>query len=65
MTNYFLYKIKLSDIKKQKLGKAFKEKSAITLNLKKTQLSGSDEIMLTQQKINKLQKSKNLGKGTD
>ena len=44
---------------------AIKNKSPLTLRLRHSQLRGSDELMLTQRQINKLEKSLATGKGSD
>ncbi|PFX20965.1 hypothetical protein AWC38_SpisGene14566 [Stylophora pistillata] len=57
--------VTLSDNQKRKLAKAFNEKSAITIRLSHNELSGSDEMMLTQTQIKKIKKAINSGKGVD
>ena len=44
---------------------AIKNKSPLTLRLRHSQLRGSDELMLTQRQINKIEKSLATGKGSD
>ena len=46
----------MADNQKIKLGEAYKEKSAITLRFKMSQLNGNHEMLLTRNQINKLQK---------
>ena len=46
MTTYFEYQVKLSDRQKAKLAKAI-ENSSPHLDLKKNELNGNDELMLT------------------
>ncbi|PFX21869.1 hypothetical protein AWC38_SpisGene13598 [Stylophora pistillata] len=58
-------KVSLSDNQKRKLAKAFNEKSAITIRLSHKELTGSDEMMLTQTQIKKIKKAINAGKGVD
>ena len=65
MTTYFEYGVKLSEGQKSKLLKAIQNKSAITLRLKHSHLSGHDELMLTQRQIQKIKKSLADGTGTD
>ena len=65
MTNYIEYGVTLSDGQKSKLLRAIKNKSPLTLRLKHSHLQGSDELMLTQTQIDKIEKSKENGTGTD
>ena len=65
MTTYIEYGEKLSDGQKTKLLSAIKKRSPLTLRLKHSQLQGSDELMLTQRQISKIQKSLANGKGSD
>ena len=57
MTTYIEYRVKLTDGQKSKLASAIRNKSPLTLRLKHSQLLGSDELMLTQRQINKIEKS--------
>ena len=64
MTIYIAYGVTLSDSQRMKHDKHFvKGKSSITLRLSHNQLTGSDDIMLTQTQIEKIHKAKELGKG--
>ena len=65
MTTYIEYGVTLSDGQKTKLFSAIKNKSAIRLRLKHSQLQGSDELMLTQRQITKIKKSIANGTGSD
>ena len=65
MTSYVEYGVKLSEGQKSKLLKAIQNRSAITLRLKHSHLSGPDELMLTQRQITKINKSLKNGTGTD
>ena len=65
MTTYFEYRVKLSEGQKSKLLKAIQNRSAITLRLKHSHLSGPDELMLTQRQIDKINKSLANGTGAD
>ena len=65
MTSYIEYGVKLSDGQKSKLLSAIKNRSPLTLRLKHSHLQGSDELMLTQRQIAKIQKSLANGTGTD
>ena len=49
----------------EKLQKAYKNNSAITLRLAKNDLDGPDELMLTKSQINKIDESIKNGTGTD
>lgn len=64
-THYIAYGVTLSDNQRRKLAKAFKEKSPITLRLSHNELTGSDEMMLTQTQIKKMQRAYSAGKGVD
>ena len=65
MTTYIEYGVTLSDGQKSKLLSAIKNRSPLTLRLKHSQLQGSDELMLTQRQIMKIQKSLANGRGSD
>ena len=47
MTSYQSYGVKLTKGQLEKLGRAYKSNSAITIRLDKNQLSGNNELMLT------------------
>ena len=65
MTTYHPFKVNLSKGQKEKLARAYKTSSPLTLRLKNNQLTGNDELMLTSQQINKINKAKSQGKGSD
>ena len=65
MTTYHPYKVNLSEGQKDKLRKAFQSKNPVTLRLKKTQLSGNDELMLSSNQIKRIQKAASQGKGAE
>ena len=65
MTTYHQYKVNLSKGQKDKLGRAFKANSAITLRLSGNQTSGSDELMLTANQKKRIAKAAALGKGVE
>ena len=65
MTSYIEYGVTLSDSQKSKLLSAIQKKSPLTLRLKHSDLQGSDELMLTQRQIAKIQKSLANGTGSD
>ena len=65
MTTYIEYGVTLTDGQKSKLFSAIKNRSPLTLRLKHSQLQGSDELMLTQRQIMKIQKSIANGRGSD
>ena len=52
-------------VKKSKLFNAIQNKSPLTLRLKHSHLQGTDELMLTQRQIAKIQKSLANGTGSD
>ena len=65
MTTYIEYGVTPTDGQKSKLLSSIKNKSPLTLRLKHSHLQGSDELMLTQRQINKIQKSLANGTGSD
>ena len=65
MATYIEYGVTLTDGQKSKLLSAIKKRSPITFRLKHSHLRGSDEIMLTQRQIAKIQKSLANGTGAD
>ena len=65
MTQYFEYKVKLTDNQKRSLAKAINSKLPLTLRIKNENLVGNDELMLTKTQLNKIQKSLNNGTGSD
>ena len=65
MTQYFEYKVKLSDNQKRSLAKAINSKLPLTLRIKNENLVGNDELMLTKNQLKKIQKSLGNGTGAD
>ena len=65
MTTYAEYGIKLTDEQRSKLAFAIRNKSPLTLRLKHSQLSGSDELMLTNRQIAKIKKAMAAKRGSD
>ena len=65
MTQYFEYKVKLSDNQKRSLAKAINSKLPLTLRIKNSNLVGNDELMLTTTQMKKIKKSLNNGTGAD
>ena len=65
MATYIEYGVTLSPNQKSKLLNAIKKRSPLTLRLKHSHLRGSDELMLTQRQIAKIQKSLANGTGAD
>ena len=65
MTTYHPYKVNLSKGQKDKLGRAFKANSALTLRLSAKQTSGNDELMLTANQKKRIAKAAALGKGVE
>ena len=61
---YVEYGVKLSQGQKR-LAKALSNRSAITLRLSKTDLSGNDMLMLTKTQLKRIQRSMNNGTGVD
>ena len=65
MTSYHSHGKKLSQGQKQKLAKALRNNSAITIRLSHDELNGPDQLMLTKTQINRLRKSMANGTGSD
>ena len=65
MTSYHSHGVKLSQGQKQKLAKALRNNSAITIRLSHDELNGPDQLMLTKSQINRLRKSMENGTGSD
>ena len=65
MASYHSYKVGLSDGQKQKLAKAYKSNSPVTIRLKVDELIGDDELMLTKTQLKKIRKAINNGTGVD
>ena len=65
MTTYIEYGVTLTDGQKSKLFSAIKNRSPLALRLKHSQLQGSDELMLTQRQLAKIQKPLANGTGSD
>jgi len=62
---YIQYAVNVSAGQKEKLTKALLNKSAITRRLTKSDLTGSDELMLTKTQLKRIQKAMNNGTGVD
>lgn len=65
MTTYFECRVNLKDNQNSKLASAIRNKSPLTLRLKRSNLRGSDELMLTKRPIVKIRKSLANETGTD
>ena len=63
--SYIKYAVNLSAGQKEKLAKALSNKSAITIRLTKSDLTGSDGLMLTKTQLKRIQKTMNKGTGVD
>ena len=63
--SYIKYGVNLSDGQKDKLARALSNKSAITIRLTKSDLTGSDELMLTKTQLKRIQKAMNNSTGVD
>ena len=62
---YVKYGVNLSAGQKEKLAKALLNKSAITIRLTKSDLTGYDELMLTRTQLKRIQKAMNNSTGVD
>lgn len=65
MTKYYPHGVNLSDGQQTRLAKGYQNNSAITIRLTANELTGPDEMMLTNTQINKLRKAMSMGKGPD
>ena len=63
--SYVKYRVKLSAGRKEKLAKALSNKSAITIRLTKSDLTGNDELMLTRTQLKRIQKAMKNKTGVD
>ena len=55
--------VSLSDGQKRKLAKAYRDKEEVSIKLAHKNLSGSDTLMVPKNTVNRVSKSKSLGKG--
>ena len=65
MTSYRKHNVNLTEGQKEKLGKYFQKREPMTLRLSHNQLSGGDELLLTNTQKRKNEKSKIYGTGID
>ena len=65
MTTYHSHGVNLSIGQKDKLAKALKNNSAITIRLSSSELTGPDQLMLTKTQINRLKKAMQNKTGAD
>ena len=63
--SYIKYAVNLSAGQKETLAKALSNKSAITIRLTNSDLTGSDELMLTKTQLKRIKKAMNNGTGVD
>ena len=63
--SYVKYGVKLSAGQKERLARALSNRSPITIRLTNSDLTGSDQLMLTKTQLKRIQKSMNNGTGTD
>ena len=63
--SYVEYGVKLSSDQKEKLAKALSNKSAITIQLEKSDLTGNDDLMLTKTQLKRIQKAMKNQTGVD
>ena len=63
--SYFKYGLTLTSGQKQKLLKSYQKRVPLTLRLKNSQLSGNDDVFLSKTQVNRIEKSKRDGAGTD
>ena len=65
MTTYHPFKVNLSDGQKEKLARAYKTNSSLTIRLKRNETIGRDELLLTANQINRINKARALGNGAE
>ena len=63
--SYVKYGVNLSIGQKQRLAKALSQKSAVTIRLSRSDLSGNDHLYLTKTQLKRLQKAMKNGTGAD
>ena len=63
MTELYKINVKLSQGQKRKLAKAYRGNEEVSIRLGKNALSGSDTLMVPKNTVNRVSKSKSLGKG--
>ena len=63
MTELYKINVKLSEGQKRKLAKAYRDNEEVSIRLGKNVLSGSDTLMVPKNTVNRVSKSKSLGKG--
>ena len=64
-TGYYPYKINLSQGQLEKLKRAIKNRSSISLRLNNKDLSGNHQLLLTERQINKIKKHMSKGVGME
>ena len=60
MATYQKYNVNLTEGQKEKLRKYFQKRGPMTLRLSHNQLSGGDELLLTNTQIKKLRRAKEM-----
>ena len=65
MTTYHPHGVKLSEGQREKVAKAYRDNTAITIRLSNDELHGGDQLILTKMQIARLIKAKKMGKGSD
>ena len=63
MTELHKISVKLSEGQKRKLAKAYRDNEEVSIKLAHKNLSGSDTLMVPKNTVNRVAKSKSLGKG--
>ena len=63
MTELHKINVKLSEGQKRKLAKAYRDNEEVSIKLAHKNLSGSDTLMVPKNTVNRVAKSKGLGKG--
>jgi len=65
MTTYYSHGVSLSEGQRLRRAKAYQNNLAITIRLAKNELNGSDELMLTKTKINRIKRAMKNRVGVD
>ena len=65
MTTYYSHGVSLSEGQRLRHAKAYQNNLAITIRLAKNELNGSDELMLTKTKINRIKRAMKNRVGVD
>ena len=65
MTTYYSHGVSLSEGQRLRRAKTYQNNLAVTIRLAKNELNGSDELMLTKTKINRIKRAMKNRVGVD